>query len=82
MRLKKRMSLKKRIWLWVIRFAYRRIELAGTIPDGIPGIRDSMNRCSGYMPLHSNAKFHHFECYGDGHYLCSDCSNFRPEYER
>lgn len=42
-------------------------------PDGIPYIRSYSAICEFYEPF-KNVR-HRFECFGDGHYLCSECNH-------
>jgi hypothetical protein len=68
--------MRRRFWVWLCRFAYRHAVAPLNIPpDGIPGIRDHRSRCHAYEPGPRAG----FECYGDGHYLCRECSHFVPE---
>jgi len=41
-------------------------------PDGIPGIRDQDSSCSMYRPGSPSG-----ECFGDGHYLCLECEEYK-----
>ena len=70
-----------RIWLWVARFAVRRLKgetrRGGRLPDGIPGIRDPYARCEWYMP--GRRELGEFPCGGDGHYLCGECRHYEVD---
>jgi len=72
------MKLKQRLWLSVVRFAFRRAAFqAAFAPDGVPGIRDRRAKCTGYAPRKSQPA--DFECIGDGHHLCAECAHLVRE---
>lgn len=63
-------------WLWLCRFAYRRIAdmETSTIPVGIPGMRDPRTPCGAYAPR-PRGKKDWGHCHTDGHYQCEDCAH-------
>lgn len=76
--------MKRKLLLWLLRFSYKNLQLAvkngnGNLPDGIPTVRDIFNQCTGYAPRKRNPMVDHFECGGDGHYLCKECALFVKE---
>lgn len=73
--------MRKKFWLWLCKFSYRQLVLEvkneeGNLPDGIPGVRDQLHQCTGYAPRKRKPMIDHFECNGDGHYLCRECALF------
>jgi hypothetical protein len=62
----------QKVWLWLLRYCYRRIKRDGRIPTGIPGHRDPASRCDYYSPR-PNLGNDPGACEGDGHYLCQEC---------
>lgn len=74
----------KRIWLFICRFAFRRV-MAGKdrqfIPVGLPYMRDPDSPCEHFTPSRKFPGWIH-PCRGDGHYLCKECRYFEPEEER
>lgn len=79
----KDLSLRNRFWVWLLRFAYRRIKpILDRVPNGVPCIRDIDNPCEGYSPtkaMKEGANWH--RCQGDGHYLCKECVFWTGEKE-
>ena len=62
----------KWFWLWVMKFAYRRVATWTKEPPGIPFRRDPEYPCDGYEPRQS--KLNDWgNCQTDGHYLCFKC---------
>ncbi len=65
-------------WLWLCRFAYRRVRgvATKTPPVGIPGMRDPDYPCAGYEPRpRSGGDWG--DCLSDGHYQCNDCVHLK-----
>ncbi len=68
-----------KFWLWLCRFAYRRLcrKVGGEDkrPVGIPAQRDPDNPCESYSP---RIKYggDWSDCQGDGHYLCNECCHY------
>lgn len=64
-------------WLWLVRFAYRRMRRTTAyrdLPDGIPGVRSVDSPCAVYSPrkpLLGDFR----DCQTDGHYLCQECAH-------
>jgi hypothetical protein len=72
----------KRFWLWLCRFAYRRVASPlGTAPDGLPHIRDTDSRCDAYEPR-PRQPGDFYDCGGDGHYLCKECCHYVNLYQQ
>jgi len=44
------------------------------LPNGIPGMRDPDNKCSGYTPRKRVLGDAIADCETDGHYLCYECA--------
>lgn len=66
------------LWLWLCRFAYRRLKAMPMkdIPVGIPGMRDPYAPCTAYAPRpHEAGEFG--DCMTDGHYQCDDCAHVK-----
>jgi hypothetical protein len=54
-------------------------EVNGNRPfDGQPGVRDADAPCDDFDGKAPNGSG---RCAGDGHYLCSECSQYKPEDE-
>lgn len=74
----------RRFWLWLCRFAYRRLRLAVAykdLPDGVPGVRSVSDPCDSYAPRAPQpADFR--DCMTDGHYLCRQCALRSPAADR
>jgi len=68
--------MKQRFWLWVMRFAYRRVVIVTQVPDGVPTIRSTEDPCPGYAPRPRSGR--EWRCDSDGHYLCQECSHLGP----
>jgi len=70
-----------KFWLWLLRFAYKKLLIINSrIPDGVPGIRDSSSKCSGYEPReHKLSDW--ADCASDGHYLCKECCHLAEPKE-
>lgn len=65
-----------RFWLWLCRFAYRRLRQRTAyrdLPHGIPGVRDPDHPCPIYAPRKRELG-DWSTCQGDGHYLCQECA--------
>lgn len=75
------MTMKPGFWKWLCIFAYRRCaEPVTRAPDGLPGIRDRLNRCGVFEPRpRQPGDFR--DCAGDGHYLCKECCHYQPAHE-
>jgi len=68
-----------KFWLWLCRFAYRRLcsktGYDGKKPVGIPAQRDPDSPCEYYSPKAWRGDWN--DCCGDGHYLCNECCHYR-----
>lgn len=68
-------------WTWLMRFAYKRIKSDQKFTGiGVPGLRDKENPCPFYAPV-TNKNNWLPECESDGHYLCKECKNYKPNEE-
>jgi len=70
-----RIPTSNEFWLWLTRFAYKRLDHKPTpMPVGIPTVRDPDNPCGAFAPrsLISNDWG---DCETDGHYLCAECAH-------
>jgi hypothetical protein len=65
-----------RFWLWLARFAFRRLQPGGKMPAGVPRVRDPEAPCTGFAPR--KPKPGDYECRSDGHYLCAECAHLAP----
>lgn len=66
-------------WLWLCRFAYRRIGLReGKRPMGVPAHRDPEFPCETYAPRSPHRRGEWKDCLGDGHFLCEECAHKGP----
>ncbi len=73
----------KGFWLWLCRYAYRRLPPPDSPgePVGIPGRRDPDALCDTYTPKTRRYPLVGWAgCHGDGHYLCrQDCALYHDE---
>ena len=60
-------------WIWLMRFAYKRVKTPIVMGVGAPGNRDPENPCHWYAPRKRVPGDSKAECEGDGHYLCKEC---------
>lgn len=70
----------RKLWLTVIRFAYRRAAFATDEPDGVPGRRSPEFSCDAYEPRKKKPG-DWGDCDSDGHYLCRECCHLKEEME-
>lgn len=63
-------------WIWLMRFAYRKIKSPIKMGVGVPGNRDPESPCKFYAPRKRVQGDGPADCQGDGHYLCKECIFF------
>ena len=64
--------MRKRFWLWLMRYCYRRCVIVTAVPDGVPTVRSMDSPCPGYAPRKPSLDDFR-DCESDGHYLCQEC---------
>ena len=67
------------LWLNVARYAFRRLKVPHREePDGLPLRRSVDYPCASYSPR-ARLDGDWFDCHGDGHYLCPECSHYTED---